>query len=181
MTYIDFEKADKKMSNLEQYWLEKDLSNLRVKQEVGQEFAEVRKRAIGSLVDKIPEDELLRESIEKFRKGEEIDNEVEILTEECQEMIELAKRHMSIFAVMTNVAGVPSIYPIIKNQVDPSSILIHLQCYRPDTYQILLNEVGGFEYVKYLTVRVWSELREDVEQLDNHLQKAQGQPNQGGY
>lgn len=180
MTNIDFEKADKKMTKLEQYWMNQDLSYANNVQQVGQQITQGRQRLINKLIEKLPEKEVMKDSIERFREGSDIDEDVQVIVDECEEMIQLAEKHPYMFNLVKRLANTNSIFPIIKNQTDPSSILVHLQCYKPDVYKMLLSEVGGFEYIKILTMRVWNEIKDDVEELDRELQQqvSQGQVQQ---
>lgn len=176
---IDWEKADKKLSKVEEYWLSLDLTNQQGQRELVQQMTQGREKAIRKLVDKIPDEDTIRERIEHFRTGGDME-EIDELVKEVREYIELAERHPTLLNFARRMADTNSFHNLMENQVDPSVMLVQLNCYKPEVYKVLLQEAGGFEYIKILTLRTWKRVEDDIKKLDEKVNQMEQQKAQMG-
>lgn len=167
--HMDEEKKeiiDKKLSRIEKYWLQRDVSDNEEMQEVIMQITEGRDKMIQKMVDKIPNSEVVRDSILRFRDGDDgIQEDINNIVSEVKQYIELANRHKLMFKTFKRVAGISDLESVIRNNTDPVLILLAIQNKRPELYGVLLEEVGGFEYIKMLTLSIYSELEPDVKEL----------------
>lgn len=163
---LNLDKIEKKLEKVEKYWLSLDFNNVQQMRGVVEQATEGRNKMAERLIKKLPEDEMVRESIQLFREGdEELQKQLDEIENEIMDIIDLGNRHKTLMKIFKRITGIKDIYALVKNQIDPVSIMLHIQLYRPSLYTVLLEEAGGFEYIKVLTLEMFSRVEPQVKEL----------------
>lgn len=163
---LDLDKIEKKLEKVEKYWLSQDFNNVQQMKGIVEQATQGRNKIAERLIKKLPENEVIVESITLFREGdEELQKQLDEMEEEIRGIIELGNKHKTLFKIFKRITGLEDIYVIVRNQIDPCSVLLHIQLYRPELYEILLKEAGGFEYIKVLTQEMFRRVEPDLKEL----------------
>lgn len=163
---LNLDKIEKKLEKIEKYWLSLDFNNAQQMRGVVQQATEGRNKMAERLIKKLPEDDIVRESIQLFREGdEELQKQLDELENEVIDVINLGNKHKTLIKIFKRITGIKDIYSLVKNQIDPVSIMLHIQLYRPSLYTVLLEEAGGFEYIKILTLETFKRVEPKLKEL----------------